>query len=326
MLSRRLGNSDMEFSTIGLGTWAMGGEGWRFSWGHQEDHESITAIHRALELGVNWVDTAAVYGVGHAEEVLAQALQTTAYRPYIATKCGRLVNPDSGALYGSLKRESILNEVENSLRRLKVDIIDLYQIHWPDPDEQIEEGWSTLADLVKDGKVRFPAVSNFNVSQLKRIQPIYPVTSVQPPYSMLRRGIEDELINYCSENQIGIVVYSPMAKGLLTNKFTRVWVEGIPENDHRRRDENFQEPRLSLHLDLLEKLRTIAKGKSLSLAQLSIAWTLRHPAITSAIVGARRPSQIEETVLAGDCTLTDKEIQDIEDILQRHSNSIDALN
>ena len=319
MQTRKLGYTDMDFSTIGLGTWAMGGEGWQFSWGHQDDLASIAAIHRALDLGINWIDTAAVYGLGHSEEVVAQALKGKTKRPFVATKCGRLAREDTGALFGSLTTKSIRKEIEASLRRLQVDTIDLYQIHWPDPDVEIEEGWGTMADLVKEGKIRYPAVSNFNLSQLKRIQAIHPVASLQPPYSMLRRDLEGELMDFCTENQIGIVAYSPMYKGLLTDKFTRSWVETIPANDHRKRDPNFQEPLLSHHLTLLEELRSVIKDISHSLAQLAIAWTLRNTAVTSAIVGARRPEQIEETAAASEWRLSQKEIEAVEILLLKHA-------
>lgn len=324
MRTRKLGYSDLEITTIGLGTWAIGGPGWRFSWGEQDDRDSEETIRAAVDLGINWIDTAAVYGLGHSEEIVGKAIKTLHPKPYIATKCGRLARPD-GALYGNLSRESIRKEVENSLKRLQVDCIDLYQIHWPDPDEQIEEGWSTLADLVKEGKIRYAGVSNFSLQQLKRIQPIHPVTSLQPPYSMLRRGIEGELLEYCAANQIGVIVYSPMGKGLLTQKFSRSWVNSLPEDDHRRRDPNFQEPRLSLNLNLVERLNEIAVKNNHTLAQLAIAWTLRNPAVTAAIVGARRPTQIQETASAGDWQLSPETIQEIELVLNEYSKQITSL-
>lgn len=321
MLTRKLGYTEMHFTTVGLGTWAMGGEGWQFSWGHQDDQASIAAIHRALDLGINWIDTAAIYGLGHAEEIVAQALKGLTKHPYLATKCGRLAREDNGALYGLLTAKSIRKELESSLRRLQVETIDLYQIHWPDPDAQIEEGWSTMSDLVKEGKIRYPAVSNFNLSQLKRLQSIYPVASLQPPYNMLKRDLEGDLLDYCASNKIGVVAYSPMSKGLLTDKFTRAWVGTIPASDHRQRDPNFREPLLSHHLQLLDGLREIATRNNRSLAQLSIAWTLRNPAVTSAIVGARRPEQIEETATASDWQLAKEDINAIEILLRRHDEA-----
>ena len=324
MQTRRLGNTDLSFTTIGLGTWAMGGEGWRYSWGPQDDQLSKEAIHQALNLGVNWIETAAVYGLGHAEEVLAKALQGITSRPYIATKCGRHSRPN-GALYGSLRVESIRKEVEASLSRLQIDAIDLYQIHWPDPDDQIEEGWSAMAGLVKEGKIRYAGVSNFNLAQLKRIHPIHPVASLQPPYSMLRRDLEGELLEYCSQNNIGVVVYSPMSKGLLTDKITHDWVQSLPQTDHRTRDSNFQEPRLSIHLSLLDGLKEISARHGRSIAQLAIAWTLRQSAVTSAIVGARHPEQIRETAYSGDWTLPEVDVASINQLLQKHTRALSQL-
>lgn len=314
MQTRKLGYTDLYLTTIGLGTWAMGGGDWKFSWGPQDDADSIATIHRALDLGINWLDTAAVYGLGHSEELVGKALAGMKEKPLIATKCGRVWDAQ-GNIGSDLSRAGIERECEDSLRRLKVEVIDLYQIHWPIPDEQIEEAWSAMADLVKAGKVRYIGVSNFSVAQLKRIQPIHPVASLQPPYSMLRREVEAELLPYCQQNQIGVIVYSPMQKGLLTGKVTREWVAALPEDDHRKRDPMFNEPRISQILELVEFLKTIADKHGRSLAELAIAWTLRRPELTAAIVGARRPSQIEETVRAGDWIIPEEDIKAIEERL-----------
>lgn len=316
MVIRQLGWTDLHLTTIGLGTWALGGGKWEWGWGPQDDQESIDTIHRALDLGINWIDTAPVYGLGRSEEVIGKALQLIEEKPIIATKCS-LVWGEDRVVFNSLKNLSVREEVEASLRRLGVEVIDLYQIHWPDPEDEIEEGWGTIGDLVKEGKIRYAGVSNFNVEQLKRIQPIHRVASLQPPYSMLRRGIEDEILDYCSEQNIGVIVYSPMQKGILTEKFSREWALGLPESDHRYRDKRFKEPTLSVNIEFVEGLREIVKAKGKTVAQLAIAWTLRRPEITAAIVGARRPSQIEETVLAGDWKLTEKEIELIQELLDK---------
>ena len=320
MKTRKLGRTDLNLSTIGLGTWAIGGSGWKFSWGPQDDRESISAIRRALELGINWIDTAAVYGLGHSEEIVGKAIRGLRDKPIIATKCGRL-GDRKGNLFGRLKKESIRSEVEASLKRLKIEVIDLYQIHWPEPDEDIEEAWTTLGDLIKEGKIRYAGVSNFNIKQLKRVQPIHPVASLQPPYSMLERGIEEKILQYCSANNIGVIVYSPMQKGLLTGKFTRERVQNLPEDDHRRIDPRFQDPELSANLKLVEDLSSIAEKSGRTVAQLAIAWVLRRPEVTVAIVGARRPSQIEETVVAGDWVLSKEHITAIEALLDRRQKA-----
>jgi len=321
MRTRKLGWTDLKLTTIGLGTWAMGGAAWKFSWGPQDDQESISAIRRALELGINWIDTAAVYGLGHSEELVAKAIRGLRDKPIIATKCERVWDKN-GNISGRLKRESIRSEVEASLKRLKIEVIDLYQIHWPEPDEDIEEAWETMGDLIKEGKIRYAGVSNFNLGQLKRVQPIHPVASLQPPYSMLERGIEGKVLDYCSANNIGVVVYSPMQKGLLTGKFTRERVEKLAADDHRRRDPHFQEPELSANLELVEGLSSIADKSGITVAQLAIAWILRQPEITAAIVGARRPSQIEETVAAADCELSKKDIAAIDKLLKRRQKKL----
>src|SRR5258705_9210847 len=279
-----LGNSDLLITPVGFGSWAIGGAGWEFAWGRQSDKESVAAIHRALELGVNWIDTAAVYGLGHSEEVVGRALKDwRGPKPYIFTKCG-LRGDAKGEVQKVLSADSIRGEVEESLRRLSVDVIDLYQIHWPpDPDSAaLEEGWSTLADLKREGKVRWIGVSNFNVQQLRRARAIAPVSSLQPRYSLVHREIEDEILPYCLSERIGVIVYSPMASGLLTGAMTRERAARLPEDDWRRGHPDFMEPNLSHNLTLVGHLRAIANRHSRSVGEVAIAWTLRHPAVTGA--------------------------------------------
>jgi len=319
MQTRKLGSSDLYLSTVGLGTWGISGSGWAGSWGPQDDNESIEAIIRAYDLGVNWIDTAAVYGLGHSEEVVGKALKKLPERPIIATKLG-LCWDENGEIFRRLTKESVRREVEDSLRRLDIDTIDLYQIHWPidDNHDEVLEGWGTIADLIKEGKVRYAGVSNFGVELMKKIQEIYPVTSLQPPYSMIRRGTEKEILHYCGESNIGVVCYSPMGKGLLTGKFSKERVDNLPDEDHRKRGSEFNDPQLSITLGMLDELRPIADKNGRTLAQLAIAWVLRRPEVTAAIVGARRPSQIEETAQAGDWNLSQEDIAEIDQILERY--------
>jgi len=317
MQTRKLGNSDLHITPVGYGAWAVGGSGWQFAWGSQDDDDSIAAIHRALELGVNWIDTAAVYGLGHSEEVVGRALKEWhGSRPYIFSKCG-LRWDSKGQVQKILAADSIRREVEDSLRRLTVDVIDLYQIHWPpDPDSPaLEEGWSTLADLKREGKVRWIGVSNFNVGQLKRARAIAPVTSLQPPYSLVHREIEDEILPYCLREAIGVIVYSPMASGLLSCAMTRERAARLPLDDWRRGQPDFTEPNLARHLALVDHLREIAKRHNRSVGEVAIAWTLHNPAVTGAIVGARNARQAEGVMRAGDLRLNDKEVSELEDFL-----------
>ena len=314
MQMRKLGNSDLHITRVGYGAWAIGGSGWQFAWGSQDDNESIAAIHRALELGVNWIDTAAVYGLGHSEEVVGRALKSwRGSRPYVFTKCG-LRGDANGEVQKVLDPDSIRGEVEDSLRRLSVDVIDLYQIHWPpDPDSpELEEGWSTLADLKREGKVRWIGVSNFNVQQLRRAQTIAPVTSLQPRYSLVHREIEDEILPYCLSEDIGVIVYSPMASGLLTGAMTRERAAKLPRDDWRRGHPDFTEPNLSHNLALVERLKEIARRHNRSTGEVAIAWTLHHPAVTGAIVGARNAHQAEGVMRAGELRLTHEEVTEIE--------------
>lgn len=315
MEARKLGYSDLNLSTIGLGTWAMGGGDWKFGWGPQNDDASTAAIRQALDEGINWIDTAAIYGHGRSEEVVGKAIKGIRDSVMIATKCGRVWEGNSRDIGKSLTEQSIRKEVEASLKRLDIEVIDLYQIHWPEPDDEIEEGWATMAALVKEGKIRYAGVSNFSLEQLKRAQAIHPIASLQPPYSMLRREIEDGIVDYCETNQIGIIAYSPMQAGLLSGGFTKERAENLPESDWRGNHPFFKEPLLSKHLELVEQLRIIAEAKNCSLPQLVLAWVLRLPVMTSAIVGARSPEQIKETAAAGTIRLTPTEIERIENVL-----------
>jgi len=310
MKTKQLGKSDLSITPIGFGAWAIGGSGWEFGWGEQDDKQSVAAIHRALELGINWIDTAAVYGMGHSEEVVALALRTwPGRRPYVFTKCG-LRWDEQGYVHRSLNAASIRRECEDSLRRLKLDAIDLYQVHWP--TEELEEGWSAMARLQKEGKVRWIGVSNFNVEEMGQAQAIAPITSSQPPYSLVRREIEHEILPYCRSEELGVIVYSPMASGLLTGAMTRKRVDGLSMSDWRSRDIEFQEPRLSRNLVLVERLREIGERYGRPPGQIAIAWTLRNPAVTGAIVGARNAKQAGANVGAADVCLTDEEIAEIE--------------
>lgn len=322
---RQFGNTDMQITPIGVGTWAIGGEGWVAGWGPQDDNESIAAIHRAIDLGVNWIDTAAVYGFGHSEEVVGRAIKGRSNRPYVFTKCSRIGQPD-GSVKASLKAESIRREVEDSLRRLQVDVIDLYQIHWPVPDEDIEEGWSTMAELKKEGKVRFIGVSNFSVEQMQRAQKIAPISSLQPPYSLLRRGIEGGTLDFCGQHTIGMIVYAPMRSGLLSGGMTLERAQSLPASDWRSRDADFREPKLSSHLALVDLLRSIGASHGRSPGEVAIAWTLRQPAVTGAIVGARRPEQLDTVVGAASFRLSPEEIGQIEAFVQQHlADSFNAV-
>lgn len=313
--TRQLGNSDMQITAIGFGAWAIGGGDWEFSWGPQDDNESIGAIQHALDLGINWIDTAAVYGLGHSEEMIAKALQGRTKKPYIFTKCS-LVWDENRQIGSSLKRDSIRREMEGSLRRLRVDAVDLYQIHWPNPEEDIEEGWETLARLKEEGKARYIGVSNFSVPQMKRAAKIAPITSLQPPYSMLNRNVEAEILPYCEENKIGVINYSPMVSGLLTGTMTAERVAKMPADDWRRNNQRFQEPQLSRNLKLVELLREIGKPYGRSPGEVAIAWTLRKPAVTGAIVGARSAKQVDGIIGAATFRLQPEEIARIEEFLQ----------
>jgi aryl-alcohol dehydrogenase-like predicted oxidoreductase len=312
--TKQLGRSDLFITSIGFGSWAVGGP-WQFGWSSQNDDDSIAAIHRALEMGINWIDTAAVYGLGHSEEVVAKALnEWPGMRPYVFTKCGMVWDKNRKVDY-SLKADSIRRECENSLRRLEVDTIDLYQIHWPVDDlAETEEGWTELAKLQKEGKVRWIGVSNFSAEELRHAQAISAITSLQPPYSLIKREIEKDVLPFCEENRVGVIVYSPMASGLLTGAMTRERAAKLPTDDWRKRNAEFQEPKLSANLALVERLRKVGERHGRTPGQVAIAWTLRHPAVTGAIVGARNARQVEEIMDATDFRLSKAEIAEIEGV------------
>ena len=355
MQTRKLGYTNLELTTVGLGTWAMGGP-WEYGWGPQDDDEAIAAVLAALETGINWIDTAPAYGLGHSEELIREALKQKTEKPIIATKCGILWNEKKETVT-CLKRESIREECHASLRRLGVEVIDLYQMHWPDPDQDVEQAWEEMAKLCREGKVRYLGVSNFNVEQIKRVQKIHPVASLQPPYSMLHREVEDKLLDYCAQNNIGVVAYSPMQRGLLTGRFNQARlaglalddhrrrssdfqepqfsatlelveglrrIAGLPLDDHRRRSSDFQEPQFSATLELVEGLKKIAKRHDRTCAQLAISWVLRRPEVTAAIVGARRPAQILETAPAADWKLSKKDIKEIERLLAERDAKLNS--
>jgi aryl-alcohol dehydrogenase-like predicted oxidoreductase len=311
MNTRRLGKSDLRVTPIGFGAWAIGGSGWEFAWGNQDDSDSIAAIHEALDAGVNWIDTAAVYGLGHSEEVVARALHGLGGRPYVFTKCS-MVWDGQGEIGHSLDADSIRRECEASLRRLRVEAIDLYQIHWPDPDEEIEDGWATLAALQQEGKVRHIGVSNFDVAQMRRAQAIAPIASLQPRYSLLHREVEEEVLPFAAQEHIGVIAYSPMASGLLTGGMTRERIADLPADDWRKRHPDFQEPRLSNNLKMVKLLRAIGRLHGRTPAEVAVAWVLHNPAVTGAIVGARRPDQVRGVVGAAEFRLSPREVAEIE--------------
>jgi aryl-alcohol dehydrogenase-like predicted oxidoreductase len=311
MQKRRLGASDLEITPIGIGAWAMGGGGWQFAWGAQDDNESVDAIHRALDQGINWIDTAAIYGLGHSEEVVARALAGRSQKPLVFTKCGIVWN-EKRENQRTIEPESIRREVERSLSRLKVDVIDLYQIHWPEPDHLVEAAWTMMAQLRQEGKVRHIGVSNFNVDQMRRAQAIAPITSLQPPYSIISPDIETEILPYAQANKIGVIIYSPMKSGLLTGAMTRERIAAMPEDDFRQRTPNFKEPLLSRNLELAELLGSIGKRHGRTAGEVAIAWTLRHPAVTGAIVGMRSAKQVDGVIGAADFRLSATEIDEIE--------------
>ena len=303
---RQLGNSDLHLTPIGFGAWAIGGGNWDFAWGAQDDSESIRAIHQALDEGINWIDTAAIYGLGHSEEIVGQAVGSSPHKPLIFTKCSMRWDAER-KIYRSLTAASVVEELEGSLRRLGVEMIDLYQIHWPNPDEEIEEGWAELARQQKAGKIRWIGVSNFNVAQMKRAQAIAPITSLQPPYSMLRPAIEAEILPFCLENGIGVINYSPMVSGLLTGRMSAERVAAMPADDWRRKAVEFNEPRLSRNLKLVEVLREIGSAHGVEPGVVAVAWTLHHPAITAAIVGGRSGEQVKGLAPALRFRLTEEE-------------------
>lgn len=308
----------MKITTLGVGAWAMGGGGWMFGWGPQDDQESIEAIHAALDAGINWIDTAAVYGFGHSEEVVARALQGRSQKPYIFTKCSRVWN-ERGEIRGVLQPDSIRREVEDSLRRLKIDTIDLYQVHRNEPDEDIEKAWRTMEELRRSGKVRYIGVSNFTVNQMERSRAIAPITSLQPPYSMISPEIEQDILPYTARHNIGVIVYSPMKNGLLSGTMTRERAAAFPADDFRSRNPAFQEPMLSRNLELAEFLRTIGARHGRTPGEVAIAWTLRHPAVTAAIVGIRSARQLQGVIGAAEFRLSATEIAEIDEFRRRQA-------
>ena len=310
MEKRKLGNSDLYITPVGVGAWAMGGGGWQFAWGPQDDSQSIAAIRAALEAGWNWIDTAAVYGLGHSEEVVAKALEGISPKPYVFTKCARVWD-ENGKIGKRLKADSVIAECEASLRRLKTDVIDLYQIHWPEPDEEMEEGWSTLLNLRKQGKVRWVGVSNFTVGQLQRAQALGPITSLQPPYSIISPEIETGILPHCQATGVGLIVYSPMKSGLLTGKMTRERIAAMPSDDFRRNALNFQEPHLTRNLAMQDKCSEIGARHGRSAGEVAIAWVLRHPGVTGAIVGLRSAEQFAGVANAMTFRLSPQEVEEI---------------
>ncbi len=324
MEKRQLGFSDLWLSRFGLGTWAIAGRNYLYNIGDQDDDESIAAIHRALELGINWFDSAPAYGLGHAEEMLGKALHGKRGQVMLATKCSIVWDADGENLRGCLKAASLRREVEESLRRLQTDRIDLYQVHWPNPEADLEEGWSALADLVREGKLRYLGASNFSVAQLQRVQPIHPVASLQPPYNLFQREIEPELMRYCVAQKIGIIPYSPMRVGLLSGKFTlERWLK-LPKDDWRLQYDDYRDKRFQINLAFVEKLGGVAKRHGRTIAQIALAWVLRRPEITAAIVGARRPAQLEETVQAAEVRLSETDLAEIEGWLAERDRDLAA--
>ncbi len=307
----QLGETGLEITRVGLGAWAIGGGGWEFGWGPQEDEESIGAIHRTLDLGVNWIDTAAAYGFGRSEQVVGRALEGLQERPYVFTKCSLLEGPGRTVVH-SLKRDSILREAEASLGRLGVDALDLYQIHWPIPEEDIEEGWSALAELKQEGLVRHIGVSNFDVEQLRRIQHMAPVETLQPQYSLVERDVERDILPYVEREGIGVIVYSPMGSGLLTGRMTRERIGSLADDDWRKHDPRFLEPQLSDHLALVQRLTAVAERYGTTPGAVAVAWALRNPAVDGAIVGFRRPDQVDPILPAASLELTDEDLVEIE--------------
>jgi aryl-alcohol dehydrogenase-like predicted oxidoreductase len=311
LATTQLGATGLEITRLGFGAWAIGGGGWEFGWGPQEDDESIAAIHRALELGVNWIDTAAAYGFGHSEGVVGRALEGLEERPHVFTKASLVPGP-GGRVVHNLKRDSILREANQSLERLGLDALDLYQLHWPIPDEDIEDGWSALAELKEQGLVHHIGVSNFDVEQLRRISEIAPVETLQPEYSLVARDVEDEILPFAERERIGVIAYSPMGSGLLTGAMTRKRIENLPDDDWRKQSERFQEPQLSRHLALVERLETVAARLDTTPGAVAIAWALRNPAVDGAIVGFRRPDQVDPILRAASLELSKDDIATIE--------------
>jgi aryl-alcohol dehydrogenase-like predicted oxidoreductase len=306
-----LGNTGLQITRVGFGAWAIGGGGWEFGWGPQEDEQSVAAIHRAMEHGVNWIDTAAAYGFGRSEQVVGRALEGLSERPYVFTKCSLLEGPGRRVIH-NLKRDSVLREAEVSLERLGIDAIDLYQIHWPNPEGDIEEGWTALAELKEQGLVRHIGVSNFDVEQMRRIQAVAPIETLQPPYNLIERDVEEEILPFAESEAIGVIVYSPMGSGMLTGRMTRERIDGLPDDDWRKRDPRFNEPQLSQNLELVQRLKTVADRHGTVPGAVAIAWALRNSAVDGAIVGLRSPEQVDPLLPAAALELSDEDIDLIE--------------
>jgi aryl-alcohol dehydrogenase-like predicted oxidoreductase len=317
MKTKQLGFSDLRFSALGLGTWAMGGGGYECGLGAQDDRESILTIRKAVDEGINWIDTAPMYGLGHAEEVVGLAVEGIRGKVHIATKCGIQWDENKRFLF-CLKRDSIRAEIEASLRRLKTDYVDLYQIHLPSPEEEIEEGWAGISELIREGKVRYAGISNFSLEQIQKVQRIHPVASIQPVYSMFNRDVEHGIMEYCAQNGIGILSYSPLCSGLISEGISRERIKNFEPDDFRPRLPDFQEPLLSIHLKAIERLKAFSKKSGVTLSQIAIAWVLRLPEVTSAIVGARCVSHIEEIVKAGNWRLAEGDLRQIDLVLAAH--------
>jgi aryl-alcohol dehydrogenase-like predicted oxidoreductase len=311
--TKRLGDSDLELTAIGFGAWAIGGGDWQYGWGPQDDQDSIDAIHAAIDGGMSWIDTAAVYGLGHSEEIVGKALKSANRKPYVFTKCS-MTWGDDRKIVQTMKK--IREEVEASLQRLGVDAIDLYQIHWPVPDDEVEEGWETMAKLKEEGKVQWIGVSNFSVGQMERALKIAPITSLQPPYSAINRSVEGEILPFCREHRIGVINYAPMHSGMLTGAMTRERVAKMPDNDFRKKAKQYQEPQLSKNLDLAKLMGEIGERHGVSAGVVAIAWTLHNPAITAAIVGGRNVQQVQGILAAAEFRLSDAEYVEIGEYLK----------
>ena len=311
LATTQLGTTSLEITRVGFGAWAIGGGGWEFGWGPQEDDESVAAIQHALEQGINWIDTAAAYGFGRSERVVGRALESVSERPYVFTKGSLLEGPGRRVIH-NLKRDSLVREAEASLERLGIDAIDLYQIHWPVPEADIEEGWAALAELKQRGLVRHIGVSNFDVAQLRRIQQIAPVETLQPQYSLVAREVEDQILPFAERAEIGVIVYSPMGSGLLTGRMTRERIANLPDDDWRKHDTRFNEPELSQHLAQVERLRAVAERHDTTPGAVAVAWTLTNPGVDGAIVGFRRPDQVDPIIDAANLQLDDRDVAEIE--------------
>jgi aryl-alcohol dehydrogenase-like predicted oxidoreductase len=307
-LTVSLGDTKLEISRIGFGAWAVGGADWDWGWGRQDDEDSIAAIHRALELGVDWIDTAAQYGFGHSEEVVGRALDGLATRPSVFTKAGQPEGPGRTTLQ-TLRRDSLRRELEASLERLRTDVLDLWQIHFPIPDEEIEEGWSAFAESKEEGLVRHIGVCNFGIEQLRRAQAIAPVETLQVNYSLVARDIEGEILPFAEREGIGVIAYSPMGSGLLAGSMTPDRVERLPDDDWRKRDARFRDPQ---NFAAAGRVAAVAERHEVAPGAVAVAWTLRNPAVDGAIVGFRHPDQVDPILSALELELTEEDVAELE--------------